>query len=79
MCLCVCSSSPFLDPWELVPEIWVSFVFLKVLLLLLRLTINKHSQIKQKSNRIYTALQGLDTSRVEVHDPEELLVEAGSL
>ena len=30
------------------PEIWVSFVFWKVLLLLLRLTINKHSQIKKK-------------------------------
>ena len=29
-------------------EIWVSFVFWKVWLLLLRLTINKHFQIKQK-------------------------------
>jgi len=32
-------------PWELETEIWVSFVFLKVFLLLLRLTINQHSQI----------------------------------
>jgi len=32
---------------ELVPKIWVSFVFVKVLLLLLRLTINKHSEIKK--------------------------------
>jgi len=31
-----------------VPEIWVSVVFVKVLLLLLRLTINEHSKIKKK-------------------------------
>ena len=48
---CVCAYVLFLPsqaPGELVPEIWVSFVFVKVLLLLLRLTINKHSQIKKK-------------------------------
>jgi len=45
----VCKYRKYLikGPGELVPEIWVSFVFLKVLLLLLRLTINKDSQIKK--------------------------------
>jgi len=33
----------------LVPEICMCFIFVKVLLLLLRLTINKHSQIKNQS------------------------------
>jgi len=47
-CVSVCMFVFYLPleaPGELVPEIWVSFVSLKVFLLFLRLTINKHSQI----------------------------------
>jgi len=48
MCVCVyVLLLPSQAPGELVPEIWVSFVILKDFLLLLRLTINKHSQIKK--------------------------------
>jgi len=50
--LCVCVYVPLLvswDPGELVTKIWVFFVFSKVVLFLLRLTINKHLQIKKKS------------------------------
>jgi len=43
-----------------VPEIWVSFEFLKVLLLLLRLEMNKHSQIKNKiADSIFLPIQSL--------------------
>jgi len=49
---------------ELVPEIWVSFVFVNFLLLLLRLPIKKHSQIKKQAQ--YSKLGELGAAEVAI-------------
>ena len=42
------------------PEIWVSFVFVKVLLLLLRLTINVHTQILKNQHSLQIVSEDVD-------------------